>query len=66
LTAGSAAAKVISSKFLDQLMCFVQYVSGIRKIKAQVVTKMDNSIKKGKLIVIKNILVQSKYGNGGY
>jgi len=31
----------------------VQNVNGIRKIEAQVVTKMDNSIKKGKLIVIK-------------
>jgi len=31
----------------------VQNVNDIRKIEAQMVTKMDNSIKKGKLIVTK-------------
>jgi len=35
----------------------VQYVNGIRKIKAQMMIKVDNSIKKGKLIKS-----QSKYG----
>ena len=54
MTAGSAAAKVVSIKFDFLTNSSVLFnMSGIRKIKAQVMTKMENSIKKGKLIVRK-------------
>jgi len=48
-------------------MHFVQNVNGIRKIEAQMVTKMDNSIKKGKLVVRKlDKCRASMHGTAGY